>query len=126
MSHCTTSLGCTKLLKLSRNALRLPAKRAGRNTISLLLATLVALLFALTRDDLAQHHHTVAVHESNAGKTLAILEAVTDQRLLRLEADLRHLVRLQGMGVLHLLARQSPCPFSTSRWRRGMRRDRNA
>merc|ERR1711957_487812 len=76
-----------------KNALRLPAKRAGRNTISLLLATLVALLFALTRDDLAQHHHTVAVHESNAGKALAMLEA-----------DLRHLVRLQGMGVLHLLA----------------------
>merc|ERR1712186_298256 len=71
---------------------------------SLLLAAGGALLLALARDDLAKHHHAVAVHEGHARQALAILEGVADQRLLRLEAALRHLVGLQGVRALHLLA----------------------
>merc|ERR1712186_149091 len=72
---------------------------------SLLLATSTATLFlALAGDDLAKHHHTIAIHEGNAREALAILEGVADQWLLRLEAALSHLVRLQRVWVLHLLA----------------------
>merc|ERR1719229_832238 len=38
------------------------------------------------------------------GQALAVLKGVADQRLLRLEAALSHLVGLQGVRVLHLLA----------------------
>merc|ERR1719229_270984 len=65
---------------------------------SLLLAARRALLLALARDNLPQHHDTVPVHEGDARKALAILEGVTDERLLRLEAALRHLVGLQRVG----------------------------
>merc|ERR1712194_705063 len=41
--------------------------------------------------------------KANAGETFAILEGVCHQWLLRLEAALRHLVRLQRMWVLHFL-----------------------
>merc|ERR1711870_43464 len=72
---------------------------------SLLLATgTAALLLALAGDDLAKHHHTIAIHEGNAREALAILEGVADQWLLWLEAALSHLVRLQRVWVLHLLA----------------------
>mmetsp|Transcript_76454 Transcript_76454/g.120632 ORF Transcript_76454/g.120632 Transcript_76454/m.120632 type:complete len:492 (-) Transcript_76454:62-1537(-) len=72
---------------------------------SLLLATLViTLALALAAHHLAKHHHTVAVHEGNTGKALAVLEGVADQWLLWLEAALSHLVGLQGVRVLHLLA----------------------
>merc|ERR1739842_50791 len=71
---------------------------------SLLLATLVISLLALAAHDLAKHHHAVAIHEGNTGQTLAVLEGVADQRLLRLEAALSHLVGLQGVRILHLLA----------------------
>mmetsp|Transcript_83900 Transcript_83900/g.224920 ORF Transcript_83900/g.224920 Transcript_83900/m.224920 type:complete len:200 (+) Transcript_83900:110-709(+) len=74
----------------------------------LLLAAGAALLLALAGDDLPKHHNTVSVHERHAGQTLAVLERVTHQRLLRLEAALRHLVRLQRVRVLHLL---SACLF---------------
>merc|ERR1712178_161658 len=80
--------------------------RSRRNSVglSLLLAALVIALLALAAHHLAKHHHAVAVHESNAGKALAVLEGVADQRLLRLEAALSHLVGLQRVRILHLLA----------------------
>merc|ERR1711963_353055 len=71
---------------------------------SLLLATLVVALLALAAHHLAKHHHTVAIHEGNTGQALAVLEGVANQRLLRLEAALSHLVGLQGVGILHFLA----------------------
>merc|ERR1719253_2561152 len=75
-----------------------------RGTRSLLLAAGTALLLALAGDHLAKHHHPVAVHERDAGQALAVLEGVAHQRLLWLEAALSHLVGLEGVGVLHLLA----------------------
>mmetsp|Transcript_14645 Transcript_14645/g.39179 ORF Transcript_14645/g.39179 Transcript_14645/m.39179 type:complete len:521 (+) Transcript_14645:50-1612(+) len=71
---------------------------------SLLLAAGAALLLALARDDLAKHHNAVAVHERHARQALAVLEGVAHERLLRLEAALSHLVGLEGVGILHLLA----------------------
>ena len=38
--------------------------------------------------DLPKHHHAVAVQESDAGKTLAVLERVDHQRPLRGEVHL--------------------------------------
>ena len=64
------------------------------------------LLLLLDRDhrhDLTQHDNTVAIHEGDTGETLAVLEGVSDQRLLRLEGDLGHLVGLQVVGLFHLL-----------------------
>merc|ERR1719359_1432688 len=77
-------------------------KVRGSHLLLLAAGTTVSLLLAA--GDLAKHDHTVAIHEGNAGKTLAVLEAVADKRLLRLEAALSHLVGLQGVRVLHLLA----------------------
>jgi len=54
-------------------------------------------------DDLAKHDNTVTIQESNTGETFAILEGVSDQRLLRLEGDLGHFVGLKSVRVLHLL-----------------------
>merc|ERR1711972_882609 len=71
---------------------------------SLLLAACSALLLALAGHHLSQHHDSIAVHECDAGEALAILEGVADKRLLRLEAALSHLVGLQRVGILHLLA----------------------
>merc|ERR1712004_83275 len=71
---------------------------------SLLLAAGAALLLALARDHLAKHHHAVAIHECHARQALAVLEGVAYQRLLRLEAALSHLVGLEGVRILHLLA----------------------
>merc|ERR1712176_635777 len=70
---------------------------------SLLLASAGGLLLALTGDDLAQHHHTVSIHECHARQALAILEGVAHQGLLWCEAALGHLVRLQRVRVVHLL-----------------------
>jgi len=53
---------------------------------------------------LAEHDGGVTVKEGNAGKTLAVLEGVDNQGLGGLEDDLSHLVGLEGVGVLHLLA----------------------
>merc|ERR1719401_1342319 len=71
---------------------------------SLLLATGGALLLALAGDNLPQHHDTIAVHEGHTGESLAVLEGVAHQWLLRLEGALRHLIRLERVGVLHLFA----------------------
>merc|ERR1712056_37255 len=79
-------------------------KRCSATRLSLFLATCGALLLALAGDDLAQHHHTIAVHESDAGQALAILEGVANQRLLGLEAALRHLIGLERVRLLHFLA----------------------
>merc|ERR1719281_765154 len=54
--------------------------------------------------DLPKHDHPVAVKESDAGETLAVLERVDHKRLLRGEVHLGHLVRLERVRVLHLLA----------------------
>merc|ERR1712203_897741 len=98
-SHTTESEHHAQSARHSDTPCRYSAVR-----FSLLLAACRALLLALARNDLAQHHHTVAVHESDTGQALAILESVANQRLLRLETALRHLVGLQGVGLLHLLA----------------------
>merc|ERR1711964_410094 len=73
-------------------------------TSSLLLGSTCRVLLPLARDDLAKHHHAVAIHEGNPREALAILEGIADERLLRLEAALGHLVRLQRMRLLHFLA----------------------
>merc|ERR1719388_313910 len=70
---------------------------------SLLLASARGFLLFLTGDDLSQHHDAVAVHESDARQALTILESVANQRLLWLELALGHLIRLQRVGLLHLL-----------------------
>merc|ERR550537_1661800 len=70
----------------------------------LLLLAAGTFLTSLASDDLAKHNHAVAVHEGDTGEALAVLEGVADKRLLRLEAALGHLVRLQGVRFLHLLA----------------------
>merc|ERR1719359_867929 len=54
--------------------------------------------------DLPKHDHAIAVKESDAGETLAVLERVDHKRLLRGEVHLSHLVRLERVRVLHLLA----------------------
>merc|ERR1719480_336194 len=62
---------------------------------SLLFPTGPCVVLLLAGDDLPQHHAAVAVQEGHAREALAVLEGVADQRLLRLEAALRHLVGLQ-------------------------------
>merc|ERR1711907_695757 len=71
---------------------------------SLLLSSSSGILLLFTRDDLPEHHDTVAVHEGDTRETLAVFEAVTNQWLLRLECTLCHLVGFQSMRVLHFLA----------------------
>merc|ERR550539_1240204 len=75
-----------------------------RSAASLLLTAGSCVLLALAGDDLAQHDDAVSVHKGNAREALAVLEGVADERLLRLEAALGHLVGLEGVGVFHLLA----------------------
>merc|ERR550532_1097409 len=69
---------------------------------SLLLTSTSGLLLALTGDDLAQHHHTVSVHECHTRQTLAVLECVAHQGLLWCKAALGHFVRFQRVRVVHL------------------------
>merc|ERR1711966_403559 len=59
---------------------------------------------SLDGHNLSKHDNTVTVHEGNTGETLAVLEGVSDQRLLGLESALGHLVGLEGVGILHLLS----------------------
>merc|ERR1712232_1419850 len=70
----------------------------------LLAASTCDVVLLRARDNLAKHHHTIAIHEGNTRETLAILECVCDQGLLRLEKALSHFVRLQRVWLLHLLA----------------------
>merc|ERR1711966_164688 len=72
----------------------------------LLLAGLLGghVLLVLEGHHLAKHDGRVAVKERNAREALARLEGVDDEGLLRHEDDLRHLVRLERVRVLHLLA----------------------
>merc|ERR1712058_198882 len=81
-----------------------PEKLATSTAILGQRSLLRLLLLPLGRRDLAKHHNTVAVQEGDARQTLAVLEGVHHQRLLRHEVALRHLVGLQRMRVLHLLA----------------------
>ena len=78
-----------------------PAQRFGL-TSSIRLDNLGRLRLDL--DDLAEHDGGVAVQERDAGQALAVLERVHHQRLLGLELHLRHLVRLERVGALQLLA----------------------
>merc|ERR1712050_292199 len=70
---------------------------------SLLLAASADLLLSFAGIDAPEHHHAIAVHESDTTHTFAILESVADQRLLGDEAAFRHLVWLQGVGLFHFL-----------------------
>merc|ERR1719313_1065127 len=72
----------------------------------LLLARLLRrhVLLVLELGDLAKHDRGVAVEEGDAREALAVLERVDDERLLRHEDDLGHLVRIERVRVLHLLA----------------------
>mmetsp|Transcript_29659 Transcript_29659/g.64907 ORF Transcript_29659/g.64907 Transcript_29659/m.64907 type:complete len:572 (-) Transcript_29659:33-1748(-) len=74
-----------------------------------LLLLLARLLWRHVRlgDDgghLAKHDGGVTVEEGDARETLAVLERVDHERLLRPEDDLGHLVGLERVRVLHLLA----------------------
>merc|ERR1719229_1387376 len=71
---------------------------------SLLLATSAGILLPLAGNNFAKHDDTITIHESDSRKTLTVFESVTDERLLRLEAALRHLVRLERMRILHFLS----------------------
>merc|ERR1712039_886177 len=74
-----------------------------KSVCSLLLAA-TDILLALAGDDFSKHDDTVAIHEGNARETLAVLEAVAHKWLLWLEAALSHLVRLERVRLLKLLA----------------------
>merc|ERR1719375_2552852 len=76
--------------------------KASPSAVRLLLLGALNLVHLL--HDLAKHDNAVAVEEGDAGETLAVLESVDDQRLLRGEVHLGHLVRLERVRVLHLLA----------------------
>merc|ERR1711959_807417 len=79
--------------------------KTAHHLISFLLATgLVTCIRLLTRDDLAQHDHTISIHECNTGEAFAILKCVAHERLLGCEGAFCHLVGLQGVRILHLLA----------------------
>ena len=54
--------------------------------------------------DLSKHDNTVTLHDSDTGKTLAVLEGVNNKWLLWGEHDLSHLVSLQAVGFLSLLS----------------------
>merc|ERR1712048_954959 len=71
---------------------------------SLLLTLRVVLCLLCSLHHLTKHHHAVALHDRDAGETLAILETVHHERLLRREDYLRHLISLEAVGLLHLLA----------------------
>merc|ERR1712232_463786 len=72
--------------------------------LSLLLASCTCLLLPFTRNDLAQHDHAVAIHESDTRQAFAILEGVTHEGLLWLEGALGHLVRFQRVWLFHFLS----------------------
>merc|ERR1719261_1833932 len=99
---------CTSTKFPQQSATSRPVDAAILHKLGLLLLRGLGLLLQVGllhhRHDLSQHYHTISVHEGHAGETLAILESVTHQRLLRSHDDLGHLVRLQAVGILHLLA----------------------
>merc|ERR1739841_151838 len=71
-------------------------------------ASLLLLRVNLGLDDLsalAKHDNTVALHDSKAGETLAVVEGVDNERLDGLEVNLGHLVGLDGVRLLGLLAK---------------------
>ena len=52
----------------------------------------------------SKQDNAVAIHEGNAREALANLEGVTHQWLMWLETALGHLVGLEGVRFIHLLA----------------------
>merc|ERR1712190_402075 len=67
-------------------------------------AALVGLILLFTRDHFSEHNPTVALHKCHARQTLAVLEGVAHQWLLRLEGALCHFIGFQRMRFLHFLA----------------------
>eukprot|EP00199_Chlamydomonas_sp_CCMP681_P004549 CAMPEP_0119106110 /NCGR_PEP_ID=MMETSP1180-20130426/3897_1 /TAXON_ID=3052 ORGANISM="Chlamydomonas cf sp, Strain CCMP681" /NCGR_SAMPLE_ID=MMETSP1180 /ASSEMBLY_ACC=CAM_ASM_000741 /LENGTH=128 /DNA_ID=CAMNT_0007091359 /DNA_START=317 /DNA_END=700 /DNA_ORIENTATION=+ len=61
-------------------------------------------LLCVTAHNLAEHDCGVAIQEGNAGQALTVLVRVHNQGLHGLEHHLSHLIGLQGVGVLCLLA----------------------
>merc|ERR1719371_90356 len=86
------------------NAPQLRRKEASLTMSTTRLLLLGALDLVHLLHDLAKHDNAVAIEESDAGETLAVLEGVDHQRLLRGEVHLGHLVRLERVRILHLLA----------------------
>merc|ERR1719335_1485318 len=86
------------------NAPQLRRKEASLSMSTSRLLLLGALDLVHLLHDLAKHDNAVAVEEGDAGETLAVLEGVDHQRLLRGKVHLGHLVRLERVRVLHLLA----------------------
>merc|ERR1719214_416340 len=87
-----------------KNAPQLRRKEASRSASTVRSLLLGALDLVHLLHDLAKHDNAVAVEEGDAGETLAVLEGVDHQRLLRGEVHLGRLVRLERVRVLHLLA----------------------
>merc|ERR1719389_138320 len=87
-----------------KNASQLRREEASLSMNATRLLLLGALDLVHLLHDLAKHDNAVAVEEGDAGETLAVLEGVHHQRLLRGEIHLGHLVRLERVRVLHLLA----------------------
>jgi hypothetical protein len=55
-------------------------------------------------DHLAKHDSGVAIEEGNTRQTFTVFEGVNHKRLGGLEHDLGHLIGLQTVGLLELLA----------------------
>merc|ERR1711879_828821 len=70
----------------------------------LLLTSCFFVRLPLASDNLSEHDNTVSVHEGDARQALAIFERVAHKWLLRLESTLCHFVRLERVGVFHLLS----------------------
>merc|ERR1712139_127908 len=75
-----------------------------KNSSLLLAATLLVSSLGFARDHLSKHDDAIAIHKGHTRKTLAVLEAIGDQWLLRGKRTLSHLVGLQGVRILHFLA----------------------
>ena len=96
--NCIKSCQCTRRPARGQRRRRREAPRPPRS------ARCIQLITSPCRRqqhlDLAQHYHTVAVHEGHPREALAILEGVAHKGLLRLEAALSHLIGLQRVRVL--------------------------
>ena len=80
---------------------------AAKNTVLQLFIPLAAagsILLAHAGNDLARHHHAVAVHEGHLRESLAVLKGVAHEGLLRLEAALCHHIGLQRVRILKFRA----------------------
>merc|ERR1711977_567589 len=97
--NAATPCSCHKNASSTSHLRKTPQSPASSSLLALGGLDLVGLLH-----DLAKHDNTVAVQERDAAQALAVLERVDNERLLRREGQLRHLVRLQRVRLLQLLA----------------------